>query len=183
MKYTSGDKVRVREDLVVGKEYGGVQFVPAMAKWRGTNCTINAAVSSSNDYSLVGDEMRWAFTDEMLEPAEHAPREIRIIIDGRTITAIEGEYKGIARCSPEDEFDLELGVRLAVLRLEESKAWPRVGDDCFEVTFCGSLGKFEAFSGNVASIDIPAVGKLIFRTKEEAQRMADKLNAVLEEDQ
>lgn len=65
--------------------------------------------------------------------------------------------------------------------LEESMAWPRVGDDCFEVVFCKTIGKFNAFCGTVASFDIPAVGKLIFRTQEEAQKMADRLNKVLEE--
>ena len=149
MRYKTGDKVRVREDLDVGKEWEN-----------------------------------WLWTDEMFEGRHLAGhREIRIIIDGNKTSAIEGKYKGIARCSPEDEFNIVEGVRLAVERLEESKAWPRVGDDCFEVAFCGNLGKFNAFSGNVASIDLPAVGKIIFRTREEAQAQADKLNAVLGEDQ
>ncbi len=177
MKYKVGDKVRVREDLHVHKTYGRSNFVDGMDKYRGKTVTIFASWEDLKGYAIEEDGHAWIWADEMLEPA---PREIRIIIDGRTITAIEGEHKGVARCSPEDCFDLEYGVRLAVVRLEESKKWPQVRDDCFKVTFCGSLGKFMAFKESVESIDLPAVGKLIFRTKEEAQAMADRLNKVLE---
>lgn len=196
MKYKVGDKVRVRKDLVVGKEYGGLGtlFCSEMKRWRGKTVTI-AEVDENLLMYIIKEDKQFSWVDEMFEPAprdwdwvgemlEPAPREIRIIIDGNKTSAIEGKYKGIARCSPEDKFDTVEGVRLAVERLEESKAWPRVGDDCYEVIFGGRIGKFKPFSGTVSSLDIPnKISRLVFRTKEDAQKMADKLNAVLEEDQ
>lgn len=171
--------MRVRKDLVVGKEYDslGTLFCSEMKRWRGETVTIAEVDENLLMYMIKEDKKQFSWVDEMLEPA---PREIRIIIDGNKTSAIEGKYKGIARCSPEDKFDLGFGVRLAVMRLEFSRKWPQLGDDCYKINFCGSLGQVKAFSGNVASIDIPAVGKLIFRTQKEAQKMADKLNAVLE---
>ena len=181
MKYKVGDKVRVREDLVVGEKYGEWEVTPGMSRYAGQTVTIRYHSDVPDYYDIKEYEPQGFWAEEMFEPAaEHAEREIRILVDGRTITAIEGKYKGVAVCDPEDEFDLVFGVRLAVARLEESKAWPCVGADCFEAKFCGSLGKFRAFSGSMINIDLPAVGKLVFRTKEEAQAMADKLNAVLE---
>lgn len=179
MKYKVGDKVRVREDLVVGEKYGEWEVTPGMSRYAGQTVTIRYHSDVPDYYDIKEYEPQGFWAEEMFEPAP--PREIRILVDGRTITAIEGEYKGVARCSPDDKFDIAEGGRLAIERLEESKTWPRVGYDCFEVAFCVTLGKFNAFSGNVASIDLPAVGKIIFRTREEAHRMADRLNKVLEE--
>lgn len=177
MKYKVGDKVKVRTDLVVGGKYGGWEFTIGMSRYAGQTVTIRYRSDDYYDIKEYEPQSFWA--EEMFEPANR--REIRIIVDGRTITAIEGEYRGVARCSPEDYFDLEYGVRLAVVRLEGSKKWLQIGDDCFKVAFCGSLRKFEAFDWSVGNIDLPAVGKLIFRTKKEAQEQADRLNKVLEE--
>jgi hypothetical protein len=151
-----------------------------MSHYAGQTVTIRYHSDVPDYYDIEEDWAQGVWAEEMFEPAPR-PREIRIIVDGRTVTATEGEYKGVAKCAPEDEFNIVEGVRLAVERLKESKAWPQIGDDFFEVAFCGTLGKFNAFCGVISSIDLPAVGKIIFRTREEAQKMADRLNKVLEE--
>lgn len=45
----------------------------------------------------------------------------KIIQKGRTVIAMRGDKKGIARCCPEDIFDLKTGIDLALKRLEEKE--------------------------------------------------------------
>lgn len=65
MKYKVGDKVRVREDLVRGKKYGGTTFY--MDKWAGKIVTISFA--DNNYYEITEDDQinKWCWTDEMFE--------------------------------------------------------------------------------------------------------------------
>ena len=66
--YKVGDKVRVREDLEVGKKYGRQVFVDSMKRYRGE---VTEVVSAWNDgYHLKEDDENWEWTDEMLEPIE-----------------------------------------------------------------------------------------------------------------
>lgn len=55
---------------------------------------------------------------------EYTPRMYRTTIvvksDGKTVTAFSGKYRGIAKCSPQDEFDIEIGTKLAIDRLFKS---------------------------------------------------------------
>lgn len=69
MKFKVGQKVRVKEDLVVGRMYGEYRFTAAMAKYRGKTYSISDIV---DDYyclkeckNMTGD-CHWKFTDEML---------------------------------------------------------------------------------------------------------------------
>ena len=65
MKYNIGDKVRVRNDLVVGKEYGLYSFSEPMTKYIGDVLTI----SGITPYGYQVRENKFGWTDEMLEPA------------------------------------------------------------------------------------------------------------------
>jgi hypothetical protein len=71
MKYKIGDKVRVREDLVVDKTYDSVYFVENMAYWRGRVVTISDIIDNYY-YKIKEDEadkkgFRYSWTDEMFE--------------------------------------------------------------------------------------------------------------------
>lgn len=48
--------------------------------------------------------------------------KIEIIVNGNKVIAKKDGKVGVAKCSPEDEFDIFTGVRLAIDRLEE-KCW------------------------------------------------------------
>ena len=63
MKYKIGDKVRVREDLVVGQWYGEDTFASAMAPFKGKIVTISNIESCF--YRLKEDSDRWSWTKEM----------------------------------------------------------------------------------------------------------------------
>lgn len=65
-KFKVGDKVKVRNGLVVDKFYGSVRCNRTMARMGGEVLTIN---HMTNDYYDV-DEYGFCWSDEMLEPAE-----------------------------------------------------------------------------------------------------------------
>ena len=64
MKFKVGDKVRVREDLEVGKDYGNYDVVEDMKKYKGKEFIINEVWR--NCYRLK--DIGYCWTDEMLEP-------------------------------------------------------------------------------------------------------------------
>jgi hypothetical protein len=64
MKYKAGDRVKIREDLELDKQYGSRAFTQYMAKWRGQVVTIFECVG--NCYWLK-DGDSWNWTDEMIE--------------------------------------------------------------------------------------------------------------------
>jgi hypothetical protein len=71
MKYKVGDKVKVRNDLVVDKTYDSVYFVENMAYWRGRVVTISDIIDNYY-YKIKEDEadkkgFRYSWTDEMFE--------------------------------------------------------------------------------------------------------------------
>jgi sulfur relay (sulfurtransferase) DsrC/TusE family protein len=87
MKYKEGDRVKIRADLEVDKQYGSRAFTQYMAKWRGQVVTILACVG--NCYWLKDGEY-WNWTDEMIEglaleddavnhPAHYTDGQIEVI--------------------------------------------------------------------------------------------------------
>ena len=65
MKYKVGDKVRVRKDLVVDKEYGNDSFVIGMKSMLGKTVTINSVNEESETYHIRECGFNW--TEEMFE--------------------------------------------------------------------------------------------------------------------
>jgi hypothetical protein len=75
MDYKVGDKVRVRADLVVNKQYNdGCFFDSEMAQYRGKVAIIEHIQFNNTRYELDIDKGGWNWTDAMLEPAEPAPK-------------------------------------------------------------------------------------------------------------
>lgn len=67
-KYKIGDKVKVREDLICGEDYGIENFVDKMEKYKGKITEIEN-IFKNGEYILKACDY-WGFTDEMLEPVE-----------------------------------------------------------------------------------------------------------------
>ena len=62
-KYKIGDKVIVREDLIVGEKYGKDVFTSAMISFKGKVVTINKVIGLK--YEIEEDDKTWNWTDEM----------------------------------------------------------------------------------------------------------------------
>lgn len=69
MKYKVGDKVRIREDLVMGGNYGGSVAVDDMTDMGGIVATIER-VGEVFGYYIEEDPDDYCWTDEMFEPVE-----------------------------------------------------------------------------------------------------------------
>lgn len=176
MKYKVGDKVRVRRDLVVDKTYGGLDCLQPHKKECGKIFTIKD--SDGYDYHLNGNNLWWS--EEMLEDAE----DIIILVKNNKVIAKMGNKVGIAKCSPEDEFDIFTGARLALDRLEKQckpYAWLKRGVCYYH----------PEVQSKTLVCDYPYIGDnfderakergLVFKTKEEAIAAAKKMLAALKE--
>ena len=118
MKYKVGDVVKVRKDLRWGSEYNCWMVTGDMLKYRGMTVTI--ARVDSDHYHIKEDGVSWAWTDEMLEPAD--VRKIVVTVAGATTIArlyINAELKKEAKavCSKDDTFNFDVGAKLAMERL------------------------------------------------------------------
>ena len=72
MRFKVGDKVRIKNFLVVGKDYGNETFIGEMEKYKGKIGVIQSADEEDKDYKVLIDNnkesLAWYWTDEMLEP-------------------------------------------------------------------------------------------------------------------
>lgn len=73
MKYKVGDKVRIREDLVSGENYGVAIAINRMTDMGGSVVTIESFVTTGRDDKALGyyieeDPKSYLWTDEMFEP-------------------------------------------------------------------------------------------------------------------
>ena len=84
MKFKVGDKVRIREDLEVGKKYGYYNIVEDMEKYKGKEFIINEV---SRSYYRLKNENWYCWTDEMLEPIEEGEK------NNMNIEQLNLEYK------------------------------------------------------------------------------------------
>ena len=68
MKFKVGDKVRVKKNLIVGKDYGSFSFVKTMEEHMGKVVTIYGINLQAGAYDIAEDGAEAYWTDEMLEP-------------------------------------------------------------------------------------------------------------------
>ena len=124
-KYKVGDKVKVREDLVVGKIYEGQSTVSDMVEFKGKEVTIERTSCSGNDEYRI-KELGYTWTNEMFEGL--VAKEINIpsfkIGDRIELLSID-QYDRM--------YDLRIGDRGTVSEL--------IDRSCCVVTFPSVLGK------------------------------------------
>lgn len=124
MKFKVGDKVRARDDLVVGRKYGSLTWWNCMdCELKGKSLEISGVNTTCNGYIYyrVGS---YSVAPEMLEPVtdkEETPME-KIVIYRKDNQVIAKYYKGgktvqaEATCSQNDTFDFETGANMAMDR-------------------------------------------------------------------
>lgn len=88
MKYKVGDKVRIREDLVMGGNYGGSVAVDDMTDMCGSVVTIERV--GNLGYYIKEDPDGYCWTDEMFEPVEEMEMSVEEAI--KAFTEICGSY-------------------------------------------------------------------------------------------
>ena len=109
-------------------------------------------------------------------------KKIKLYVDGnKTIARMDGKV-GVAKCSPEDEFDIFVGAKLALERLEEkckSYSWLKKGMDYFVPNINSEeLYVIYTYKGYKMDSEMKDRG-LAFKTQEEAVEAAKKMLAVL----
>lgn len=174
MKYKVGDKVRVRRDLVVGKRYITIDCLSVHKKECGKIFTIERKEGYA--YRLNGSAYWWS--EEMLEDVG----DITILVKDNKVIAKMSNKVGIAKCSPEDEFDLFTGVRLAIDRLEEKckpYGWLKYGTQYY-YPCVGMNGLYDWCTYTNDDTDKRMISRgLVFKTKEEAIKCAKKMLEVV----
>ena len=103
--------------------------------------------------------------------------DMTIEVKNNTVTVRRGEEVGIAKCSPEDSFNLFYSIASAISRLE--KPWPSVGDGFYSI--CVVDSKVSAYRkdwlGDTSDKNCKAFGNC-YRTREEAEAAAEEIKAV-----
>lgn len=77
MKYKIGEKVKIREDLIVNKWYGRDAFASDMAEYKGKIAKIVRVNEINKCYDLDIDEGFYFWTDEMFEEVEIPKSELQ----------------------------------------------------------------------------------------------------------
>lgn len=137
MKYKVGDKVRVRDDLEIGKWYSMnnctfSDYVNSkMITFKGKEVTI-LADNCFGMYLIKEDNGEWHWTDEMFSGLATSLPKVVITTDGKTTTAKMYEGKKVlktakSQCSPEDTFDFAVGAKLALERVTEKELKFKIG--------------------------------------------------------
>ena len=180
MKYKVGDKVRVRKDLVVGNRYGSIFCLLGHEKDSGKIFTIKN-IRKQCYYRLNGSGYWW--TEEMFEDVAEMGK-IEIIVDGNKVIAKKEGKFGVARCHPDDKFDIFTGARIALDRLEEEckpYGWLKEGA-CYYRPAIIANEMYTCTTYDNDGIDKRMISRgLVFKTKEEAIEAAKKMLAVLKE--
>lgn len=78
-KYKVGDKVKLKQDLVVGKTYKGIEFLNAMEEDKNKILTIQGNVCE-NCYFYDVEESGFTYSEEMLEDIKDTDNEQVILI-------------------------------------------------------------------------------------------------------
>lgn len=145
-KFKVGDRVQIKEWDEMKKEFGMSTVLPTkvinckchftlrMKHLCGRTATI-ASVDNHKvrlkDWSDNSGDMSWNISTDMIKPVRKYS-SIFIETDGKTTIAssvINDKVKrGIAKCSPEDTFNFEIGAKLALERLFEPEPKFKVGD-------------------------------------------------------
>ena len=81
MKHKVGDKVRIRKDLRIDKEYDEVSVVDEMGTWIGEEVTISKVLAEDNGYGIKEDDGYFLWTDSMFEDAMTNADKIRNMSD------------------------------------------------------------------------------------------------------
>lgn len=102
--------------------------------------------------------------------------QISIYSDGKKVTyaTVNGKYKGMAKCSPEDTFDIVEGIKIATERAMK-KVFPEYRDEYYYPDFSyPELYDYSVWVNDDSDKNLASFG-LVFKTKEEAIAKAKEM--------
>lgn len=91
MKYKVGDRVKIKENLIVDKYYNGEAFIDDMKPYVGQLAIINQIVEDEK-YKLDIDSEDWVWTEDMLEPKQFTKSDLK---DGDIVTLRNNKRKRV----------------------------------------------------------------------------------------
>ncbi len=97
MKHKIGDKVKIKDDLIVDKYYGVCKFNEKMKQFRGKLATITC-IDDYGEYKLNIDNGAWVWHDEMLEPIEEVKTKTNYEHYKEEINDFMNEKTGALQC-------------------------------------------------------------------------------------
>ena len=191
MKYKVGDKVKIREDLLVEHLYGGRAWVTqGMYALGGKIATIVDANARKGTYCIdLGGSYVWTaeMFEDMNEQGTH--RSVTISVVENKVIAYCDNKMGVARCHPDDTFDFFVGAKIALERLKEAEkpyGWLKEGVKYYTPAFGAydeddDLWLMSIYRGE--SIDKMNMKRgIAFKTREEAIACAKKMLAAVKQE-
>lgn len=100
-----GDKVKIKQDLVLGKFYNSCMYTADMAKYAGKVATITNTFQDSEtefSYNLDIDSERWFWDSEMIEPVEEVEHKTCNEKDSIRLAKAVCEYEEIVHNLEQD---------------------------------------------------------------------------------
>jgi len=170
MKFNVGDYVKIKKGLKYGTTHN---FVFEMQEYCGKEAKIVKIDKSY--YKLDIDNEAWYWNENMLESVKS--KKYAVIVEGNTVTVTDDEGNiGVAKCSPEDEFNLSTGISLAIDRLK----WkPSSGEIFFTVDFTTEDNILKYIWSGTYDDEAYYKKGLVFKTRKEAIKTAKKMLEVI----
>ena len=170
LKYKVGDKVIIAPHNKLFKNYAGVT---------GVITKVNAASHGGQVGYLVGHgPFVWEEPELKLVP----PSTVTITFTGDTTTATDGEHTATVTKYYGDEYSEETGAVEAIKKLYHR--FPQKGD----VVYFVNTGYGKVYTGSCIFDDTHEIDRLyrksgnLYETREAAQAVADKINAIFKEE-
>lgn len=145
MKVKVGDKVTFRSDLVPWKKYGVITMLagPMLEEFNGKTYTVVSVLD--NGCFRVDSPNPFILSPEMLAKPQASGRITIEVFGNKTVAKVYDGDKvvkvGVAKCSPNDEFDFAAGARIAFDRIYGEKTKPKTLQIVHTVNRCWHFGE------------------------------------------
>lgn len=118
MKYNAGDIIKIREDLIVNKQYGNEIFTYGMNKYKGIILTVEDVRCGFYHMKEIG----YNWTEEMLEPYIETKTKVKICKDKI------GEYLDLELERDEQKYNIQFYLNNVSLKSKEFVSAQKKGE-------------------------------------------------------
>lgn len=164
MRFKVGDKVRIKDNLEVDKEYGNQYFIDLMEEYKGQIVTVISVKTAH--YEIEEDDRSFAWTDEMLEPIEREKNNMNI-------EKLNEEYK-----NKMDKL-LEEYKEKAKELVREEEPFVKKGQRYFAISTEFDLDDY-CYDNDDTDINILECGNMFPYTEENKEEVEKEVNLIAE---